>query len=115
MKHTLLPHTLAKKKKKEMKWRKYFNVCHSDLSFLPFSHRDQLMQFRMSMRESGAIRSTSTQLAEQKEWLRRFQDGHSAYPTASSNFRVNFSSSIGGYNGGGGGGPGSDSGGSVYP
>ncbi|KAK7107171.1 centrosomal protein of 164 kDa-like isoform X2 [Littorina saxatilis] len=111
----------------ERKWRKYFGDRRPPISRSPYiprapttsipsygspNIRDHLRLFRQSMVD-GAGKSTSSQLAEHKEWLRRFHDGQLGYPT-SGNLNINFTSSLGpGYHGngyGGNGGPGSDSG-----
>ncbi|XP_076445906.1 uncharacterized protein LOC143283547 [Babylonia areolata] len=104
----------------ERKWHKYFGnrrppISKSPLvpvapSYGPTNVRDQLRQFRLSLLEVGGSgsKSTSTQLAEHKEWLRRFQDSHIGCP-ASGSLNVNFNM-ISSHGPTGFGGPGSDSG-----
>ena len=84
-------------------------LCIFTVLFHYPSYRDQLRHFRLSLAEGLGGKSTSSQLAEHKEWLRRFHDGQLGSLT-SGNLNINFTSSLGPGNTG----PGSDSG-SVYP
>ncbi|KAK7471564.1 hypothetical protein BaRGS_00035792 [Batillaria attramentaria] len=103
----------------ERKWRKYFGDRRPPISRSPYvptapsaygpptNVRDQLRHFRLSMAEGLGSKSTSSQLAEHKEWLRRFQQDHQLNFGYSAT--VNYRTAEPGM-----GGPGSDSG-SVYP